>query len=105
MEPPTLPSTRHPSRQPSTGFPARPPRRQPHHRPGRPAPLVLSGVQAEVVGQAPGIRIQGTINDPYWGQWTLDASFDPDTKAVSLHLVSGPTRITMDKLRALPVIP
>ncbi len=70
---------------------------------GRP-PLVASGLQGEVVPTAEGFRVQGSINDPYWGEWKIELSFETATKALRLRLDSGPTHVTMAKLRSLPVV-
>ncbi len=70
---------------------------------GRPA-MAVSGLKAEMTPTVDGIRVQGTINDPYWGEWTLDLSFDTATRAVAVRLQSEPTHITLKKLRSLPVI-
>jgi hypothetical protein len=70
---------------------------------GRP-PMAATGLNAELVGGGPGIHLKGTIDDPYWGKWNVAASLDPQTKVVTLRLDSGPTHVTMEKLRALPFV-
>jgi uncharacterized protein involved in outer membrane biogenesis len=70
---------------------------------GRP-PMAASGLQAKVDG-GPGIHLKGTIDDPYWGKWEVEASLDPQTKVLTLQLDSGPTHVTMEMLHALPFVP
>jgi hypothetical protein len=71
---------------------------------GRP-PLAVTGVTAQVTGKGGSLHLYGSIDDPYWGKWTVDAARDPSTRAITLGLDSGPTHVTMDKLRALPFVP
>jgi translocation and assembly module TamB len=70
---------------------------------GRPA-MAISGLQAELAPAEDGIKVKGTINDPYWGEWRLDLTFDTATRALAVRLESEPSHITLAKLRSLPVI-
>jgi hypothetical protein len=70
---------------------------------GRP-PMTAAGLNADVTGEGPAVHLRGTIDDPYWGKWDVTASLDRQTKVVTLRLDSGPTHVTMEKLRSLPFV-
>jgi hypothetical protein len=70
---------------------------------GRP-PMVVHGIHADVTGEGGAVRVKGTVDDPTWGQWTAEASYDPDTHRVSLRLECPPRLVKMEQLRSLPFI-
>jgi hypothetical protein len=67
-------------------------------------PMTAAGLNADVTGEGPAVHLKGAIDDPYWGKWDVAATLDRQTKVVTLRLDSGPTHVTMEKLRALPFV-
>jgi hypothetical protein len=67
-------------------------------------PMVIHGVQGVIAGDEAGIHLDGTISDPYWGEWTAGGRFESDSRRVSLDLRSQPTQVTMEKLQGIPFI-
>jgi hypothetical protein len=68
-------------------------------------PLIVNGIRMDLAGGGPGLNLKGSIDDPYWGKWTLAASLDAATKQITLQLDTGPTHLDMQKLRSLPFVP
>jgi hypothetical protein len=72
---------------------------------GRDRPLEATGVTGTLAGDGTSVKIQGNIDDPYWGKWSITALLEPQTKRVTLQMDAEPSHLTMEKLRSLPFIP
>jgi uncharacterized protein involved in outer membrane biogenesis len=68
------------------------------------APVVLSGLSADMEAKGGSWQVQGNIEDPHWGDWNVEAGADLKTGAVTLNLLAEKSAVSPDRLRALPFV-
>jgi hypothetical protein len=68
-------------------------------------PLVVASARAVLEGDDEGLTLDGSLSDPYWGQWILQAGLCSRTGAITLRLHTPDVSVDPAKLRALPYVP
>jgi hypothetical protein len=66
--------------------------------------FVANQIDAVLTLQNDRLAMNGTISDPYWGEWKTDGHFDFERRIGRLHLENAGTHITQEKLRGLPFV-
>jgi hypothetical protein len=67
-------------------------------------PIKFSGVNVKITRGSDGFAIQGQLDDPDWGTWAVDSSFQPASKLFTLHLTNPKAEAEMGRLRKLPFV-
>jgi hypothetical protein len=68
-------------------------------------PFTVSPARAVLKGDGNGFRLEGEINDSYWGNWGVRAALLARTGAVTLDLHTPEVLVDQKKLTALPYVP
>ncbi|HEY7313884.1 MAG TPA: YdbH domain-containing protein [Gemmataceae bacterium] len=71
------------------------------HRP----PMILRGINADIVSGENGLELTGTIADPFWGEWTAKGGFDTASGKGSITLDTADVDVTMKKLKYIAFVP
>ncbi|HEY7158042.1 MAG TPA: DUF3971 domain-containing protein [Gemmataceae bacterium] len=71
------------------------------HRP----PMIVRGINADIVSGANGLELIGNITDPFWGTWQAKGDFDSAGGKGSLTLDSAGVEVTMKKLKYIAFVP
>lgn len=66
-------------------------------------PVVLHGKQAVVATGDGGVTLTGSLDDPYWGDWSVSGR-RKDDGAVELTLKADDAAVTQEKLTRLPFV-
>lgn len=69
------------------------------------ADWVLSGIALDLRREGDDLTAQGTIHDPTWGNWTLNAKLNPATTGGSANLKTEHAVVTQAMLSSLPFVP
>lgn len=67
--------------------------------------FTITGARTEVHDVNQHLDLAGSVNDPTWGNWTVDGSLDRKTNAGSATLTSRDVHFTQAKLAELPFVP
>jgi hypothetical protein len=67
--------------------------------------LRLASARAVIDGDDDGLSLNGTVADPYWGNWSVHAGLTSSTGAITLDVQTKDALVTPAKLRALPWVP
>jgi hypothetical protein len=67
-------------------------------------PMLLHGIQATISGDAGGVRIEGSVHDPEWGEWTVQGRYDMASHELALDLQTSSTEVTTEKIQAVPFL-
>ncbi len=74
--------------------------RQPNHR-----DLVIGGIRGELVSRDGRPTLEGSVNDPRWGEWRLSGRMDTDSRACSAELRSlRPVPLDRESLDQVPFV-
>jgi hypothetical protein len=71
------------------------------HRP----PMIIRGINADIVSGANGLELIGNIADPFWGKWRAKGDFDVAGGKGSLTLDSPGIDVTMEMLKFIAFVP
>jgi hypothetical protein len=69
------------------------------------APMVIQNVAGELTSGDSAFQIKGTVNDPRWGDWALQGSFDLKAGDYALTMDTSDVEISPEKLKSLPYVP
>ena len=75
------------------------------HQEGRPADMVVNGVDADLSGDGPLVTLEGTVADPLWSGWTVNGTLDRETRALSATLETDQIHVRQALLDRLPFVP
>lgn len=67
-------------------------------------PMVVNGIVADLQAVHGAVRLEGKIDDPYWGKWKATADYQPGG-VCKLRLTADKMPVDQAKLEALPFIP
>jgi hypothetical protein len=67
--------------------------------------FVLTGLEGDLQQDGNRVIFTGAINDPTWGQWSLEGSLDLQTGATAATLRSKGLHVTQTMLDQLPFVP
>jgi hypothetical protein len=67
--------------------------------------MVTHGIDVVLEAGPDDMVLQGSVADPFWGDWQVSGHVAPPTLTGWLGLKAERTRVTMDKLRGLPFVP
>jgi hypothetical protein len=67
-------------------------------------PMIVHGITLDVESSGEDIKLEGSANDSYWGDWTLNGDIDPKTYKTSIVLETPQVEATMKKLESIPLI-
>jgi hypothetical protein len=73
-------------------------------QPDRPA-FVVGGAGGTLEGSEQGFLLNGALDDPSWGRWSVAAGYVAATGAIRLQLDTPGTSVDPAKLAALPYVP
>jgi translocation and assembly module TamB len=68
------------------------------------APLVLRGIRGVLHDAPDGTCLEGTIDEPEWGQWTFGGDYRVAGGTFTLDLHNAGTHLTTDQVRRLPFV-
>lgn len=71
------------------------------HRP----PMIIRGINADIVSGENGLELTGKITDPFWGDWTAKGGFDILGGKGSIALDTAGVDVTMKKLEYIAFVP
>lgn len=69
------------------------------------APMILRGLNAEVVSKDNAIHLSGTVTDPFWGDWKAQGDFDSGAGKGTVALDADKLAVNMQKLKAIAFVP
>jgi translocation and assembly module TamB len=69
------------------------------------SPMIIRGVHADLVSAASGLKLTGTVNDPFWGDWKANGDFNNTGSQGSITLAAESVAVTMTKLKSVPFVP
>ncbi len=72
-----------------------------HHR----LPMMIRGIHADLTSRADSLTLTGIINDPFWGNWKANGTFNSTGSQGSISLGTESVAVTMTKLKAIPFVP
>jgi uncharacterized protein involved in outer membrane biogenesis len=67
--------------------------------------MVVKGINGDVRNEGATLRVDGTVKDDYWGDWSLRGSVDPAAGSLTATLDTNRAEVTPEKLARLPVMP
>lgn len=69
-------------------------------------PMVLHGINADIVpDDKGGMKLIGTITDPFWGHWTATGDFDTTGGSGGVTLNTPGVAVTMEMLQSIAFVP
>ncbi|HWG42938.1 MAG TPA: hypothetical protein VN688_09145 [Gemmataceae bacterium] len=68
-------------------------------------PMVIHGINADIVPGEDGLTLKGTITDPFWGNWQAQGDFDTTGGKGTITLDTSEVDVTMEKLKAIAFVP
>ncbi len=71
---------------------------------GRP-PMIVRGINADIVPGDNGMTLTGTITDPFWGDWQAQGDLDSSAGTASVILDSPEVAVNIEKLRTIAFVP
>jgi translocation and assembly module TamB len=71
---------------------------------GRP-PMIVRGIDADIVPGDKGVTLTGTITDPFWGDWQVQGDLDTAAGKSSIVLNATEIAVTMEKLKTIAFVP
>ncbi|MGH7225336.1 MAG: AsmA-like C-terminal region-containing protein, partial [Gemmataceae bacterium] len=69
------------------------------------SPMILRGVNADLVPGDKGLTLIGTVSDPFWGDWKAKGDFNSAATKGSITLSTEEIAVTMPKLKSIPLVP
>jgi hypothetical protein len=69
------------------------------------SPMIIRGINADVVSGANGLELSGNIADPFWGDWQAKGDFDSAGGKGSIVLDTAGIEVTMKKLKFIAFVP
>jgi translocation and assembly module TamB len=69
------------------------------------APMIIRGLKAEVVSTGNDMKLDGTITDPFWGDWKASGAFDSGAGNGHIVLDADKLAVTMRKLKSIAFVP
>jgi uncharacterized protein involved in outer membrane biogenesis len=67
--------------------------------------MVVKGINGDVRNEGTTLRLDGTVKDDYWGDWSLRGTVDPAAGSVTTTLDTNRADVTQEKLERLPIVP
>ncbi|MGH7222043.1 MAG: hypothetical protein ACRELF_02335 [Gemmataceae bacterium] len=68
-------------------------------------PMIIRGINADIIPGDNGMTLTGVVDDPFWGDWKAHGDFDTAAGKSSVILDSDAVAVTMEKLKSIAFVP
>ncbi len=69
------------------------------------SPMIFRGVYADLVPSDHSLTLEGTLSDPFWGNWKIQGNATRTASRVSITLATEGVAVTLAKLKAISFVP